>query len=149
ALATGYGGNIQLEQTAGAMLFQTANTVTGQGTAQTMNEQMRITNGGSVGIGTTTPNRKLEIAGSGRVQPSALPATAYAGDLAFDSSAANVLKYYNGSGWVSVTASASPVGTANAIQATNGTTSFISNNNVVIDTTNGRIGIGTNAPAQK
>ena len=61
ALQTGYGGQIAVEQVAGAMIFDTAASVTGQGTPQSMTERMRITNSGNVGIGITAPNAKLDV----------------------------------------------------------------------------------------
>ncbi len=54
---------------------------------------------GSIGAGTTSPTRVLEVAGAARFAPSALPGSPGAGDLVIDSAGANALKYYNGSSW--------------------------------------------------
>ncbi len=61
-----------------------------------------VTNTGNVGIGTTSPNRKLEVAGALRVQPSTLPASPTAGDIFVDSAGSNSLKYHNGTSWITV-----------------------------------------------
>jgi hypothetical protein len=81
----------------GALIFST----TPDG-ASALSERMRITNSGNVGIGTNNPARLLHVAGPVRITPAALPASPAAGDLAFDSGAANALKFYDGSAWNTV-----------------------------------------------
>jgi hypothetical protein len=54
---------------------------------------------GNVGIGTTSPNRLLEVAGPMRMVASALPGSPATGDMAIDSGDSNKLKWYNGSAW--------------------------------------------------
>ncbi len=56
----------------------------------------------NVGIGTTSPNRRLEVAGPVCISPAALPGSPGAGDLATDSGASNSLKFYNGTEWRSI-----------------------------------------------
>ncbi len=63
-------------------------------------EALRIDNLGSVGIGTTTPERLLHTDGPIRINPQALPGSPQAGDLAFDSADSNKLKFYDGSTWI-------------------------------------------------
>ncbi len=55
---------------------------------------------GNIGIGTTTPTQRLEVAGAMRIQPSTLPGTPDAGVLAVDTSDSNKLKFYDGSTWI-------------------------------------------------
>lgn len=56
---------------------------------------------GNVGIGTTAPVRGLEVKKNYgiRIQPSALPASPAAGDIAVDSNDNNTIKWYDGSAW--------------------------------------------------
>ncbi len=66
------------------------------------NEALRINAAGNVGIGTTAPIRLLDVAGSVRIAPTPLPTSPAAGDLAFDSTASNALKFYDGTIWKTV-----------------------------------------------
>jgi hypothetical protein len=54
--------------------------------------------GGNVGIGTTTPARKLHVSDAMRLEPTTAPASPAAGDLYFDSST-NKLRCYDGTAW--------------------------------------------------
>ncbi|NJL24190.1 MAG: hypothetical protein HC902_02745 [Calothrix sp. SM1_5_4] len=63
---------------------------------------MRVDQSGNVGIGTTTPARKLHVAGPMRLDPAALPGSPAAGDIAIDSGASNALKYHDGTSWVTL-----------------------------------------------
>ncbi len=74
----------------GQILLQTGNLRT---------TRMAINEDGNVGIGTTNPNRLLEVAGPIRLAPAALPGSPGAGDIAIDSSDSNRLKFYNGTSW--------------------------------------------------
>jgi hypothetical protein len=65
-------------------------------------ERMRIDASGNVGIGTTTPSQLLDVNGPIHLLPAALPGSPTAGVLAFDSGAANALKFYDGAAWQTV-----------------------------------------------
>lgn len=87
---------------------------------------------GNVGIGTTNPVRALHVNGPIRVAPASLPGSPAVGDIAIDSGAANALKYYNGSAWVS---------------AAGGSGQWtVSGNDIYYST--GNVGIGTTTPVQ-
>ncbi len=62
-------------------------------------DQFYIRGDGNVGIGTTSPNRLLEVAGPMRVVASAAPGTPARGDIYVDSTDSK-LKYHNGTGWI-------------------------------------------------
>jgi len=63
------------------------------------NERMRIDPSGNVGIGTTTPARKLHISDVMRLEPrNGAPSSPSKGDIYFDS-ADNKLKCYDGTNW--------------------------------------------------
>lgn len=70
--------------------------------AGALSEKMRIQADGNVGIGITSPARLLHINGPMRLTPTTLPGSPAAGDLAFDSLAANALKFYDGITWRTV-----------------------------------------------
>jgi hypothetical protein len=61
--------------------------------------RLTVTSAGNVGIGTTTPNFRLEIDSSLRLVPTATVPTASAGAMYYDS-ATNKLKLYDGTSWV-------------------------------------------------
>jgi hypothetical protein len=56
---------------------------------------------GNVGIGTTSPDRILHVAGPMKIDAAALPGSPATGDLAVDSGDSNTLKWYDGSSWQS------------------------------------------------
>ncbi|MFH0808549.1 MAG: hypothetical protein V1888_02945 [archaeon] len=63
-------------------------------------ERLRITSTGNVGIGTTSPARKLHINDTMRIEPtSTAPSSASLGDLYVDSDT-NELCFYNSTAWV-------------------------------------------------
>jgi hypothetical protein len=86
ALTAGAGTNVT-----GDLRFFTDN-------AGTLGEKMRIQADGNVGIGTTSPARKLHISDAMRLQPIASPpASPSMGDLYADTS--GELCYYDGAAW--------------------------------------------------
>lgn len=54
----------------------------------------------NVGIGTTAPQRKLHLNGSMRMDPTTTPTVPTAGDMFFDVTDGNKLKFYDGAAWV-------------------------------------------------
>jgi hypothetical protein len=65
SMATGFGAFIQNEQTVGGLIFSTAPSVTGSGTAMTMTERMRLNTAGFLGIATASPTSPLHVVGYG------------------------------------------------------------------------------------
>jgi hypothetical protein len=61
--------------------------------------RLTVTSAGNVGIGTTTPNFRLEIDSSLRLVPTSTVPTASAGAMYYDN-ATNKLKLYDGTSWV-------------------------------------------------
>jgi len=61
-------------------------------------EALTILQDGKVGIGTTTPARKLHVSDAMRLEPTTTPASPSAGDIYFDSST-NKLRCYDGNIW--------------------------------------------------
>jgi hypothetical protein len=119
-------------------------------------ERMRVTSSGDVGIGTTAPARLLHVNGPMRITPAALPSSPAAGDLAFDSTASNALKFYNGSAWQTI-----GTGTGNGDFLKNGTVAMTGNfrlgsqwlsndgdNEGLRIDNSGNVGIGTTTPSQ-
>jgi hypothetical protein len=82
----------------------TSNNVAGyfSATGATNNYGILVPNG-NVGIGNSTPQALLDIAGPMRIAPTALPASPTAGLMVMDSGSSNTLKYYNGISWQSLT----------------------------------------------
>jgi hypothetical protein len=101
---------------------------------------------GKVGVGTTNPVSALDVTGTMRLKPMALPGSGNLGELAFDSAGGNILKYWNGASWQSVAGAATtPAGPIGAVQFNNAGT-FGGSTNLFYDNVNGRLGIGTNSP---
>ena len=106
----GYQETVLSGQSTGDLIFGTRSVTTD--TAPT--ERMRITNGGNVGIGTSSPGCTLDVAGSIRIRPAAtLPSSPAAGQIAAVNTAtsptvgsvlslggsAYALAQYNGTVW--------------------------------------------------
>ncbi|HVK61255.1 MAG TPA: tail fiber domain-containing protein, partial [Bdellovibrionales bacterium] len=74
----------------------------GTGSGASRSNAMMILKNGNVGIGTSSPNRLLQVAGPIRVTASGAPSSPAAGDIYVDSGDSNKLKWYNGSAWQTV-----------------------------------------------
>lgn len=70
AINSGYGALILNNQSVGGLWFFTADSVVGQGTAFDPQSRMVIANSGNVGIGTDTPQQKLDVNGHLEVRDS-------------------------------------------------------------------------------
>lgn len=85
---------------------------------------------GNVGLGVSTPERKLDVNGSMRLATSTQPANLVSGDIYNDGSN---LFYYDGLTWVELTSG--------------GTSSFWNQNGSAIYYSGGNVGIGTSSPS--
>lgn len=110
---------------------------------------------GYMGIGTASPSRLLHVNGPMRLTPAGLPPTPAAGDLAFDSASSNLLKYHNGTTWISVgsgsgdfLASGSVAMTGNLRLGNNWLSNDGGSEGVYVDTA-GLVGIGTSSPSTR
>ncbi len=103
--------------------------------ATNLNVRATIDGSGNMGIGTTSPNRLLEVAGAVRFSPTTTPASPAAGDMFFDSAASNTLKFYDGGQWRSINTGTgfaaaganSDITSLNALTAINGASLAIGN----------------------
>ncbi|MDT7602770.1 MAG: trimeric autotransporter adhesin, partial [Acidobacteriota bacterium] len=124
--------------TTGALTFRTGDFFAG-----TETEQMRVTAGGRVGIGTTDPQATLDVAGTIRAR----------GGIVFDDG--TVLKSAQGNGGVlaasvvggTVVPAATGAGTANQLAKWADNAGTLGNSNVT--ESNGNIGIGIANPTQR
>jgi len=106
-------------------------------------ERMRITYGGNVGIGTTSPTRKLEVNGSFWLT----------GQLYDSTEAPGLSGYYlqstgSGTTWTDMSTVLLPSGTEGQTLYNNAGT-WTAHNGTFWDDVNSRLGIGTTAPDQK
>lgn len=111
-------------------------------------ERLRIDAGGNVGIGLTAPARSLHLAGPMRINPTALPGSPSAGDLAFDSGDSNSLKYYNGSAWVTLLGGGGSFNNVTNISNSSGNITMspaFSSGSLVIDSNTASVGSASGA----
>jgi hypothetical protein len=117
------------------------------------NNALMIRNDGNVGVGTSSPNRTLQVTGEARITdlttdtPTRIVGADADGDLG-EITLGSGLSITSG---VLNTSSTLNTGSGTAGQVTfwNGTNSITGNNNLWWDNTNARLGIGTNTPTSK
>ncbi len=125
-------------------------------TTSTMNERMRITSDGNVGIGTTNPGVALDIGQKtdGLLLPGGSttqrPASPVNGTLRYNSDSSAVEVYQN-SVWNNVSAggAATAGGSAGQVQFNGINNVLAGSSSLVWDNTNLRLGIGTTGPTAK
>lgn len=103
-------------------------------------------NGGSLGVGTTTPGARLDVAGGIRLGDDTGTCTGRAGTLRYNGTA---LQICDGTSWTAVGGggSGTPAGSGTEVQFNNGG-SFGANGNFVWDNTNTRLGVGQSGPTE-
>ena len=156
------GGRSTGNAAGGVLTFSTSPASGTSGTAaNALVERMRIDSAGNVGIGTSSPNHKLDVAGN-----LGLASSAYLNFGATDGTAgyglrdnAGVVEYKNSAGtWTSILSSSGGVTIGgNVTGGTVGSILFAGASNVVAqdnanffyDQSNHRLGLGTTSPAQQ
>ena len=156
------GGRSTGNAAGGVLTFSTSPASGTSGTAaNALVERMRIDSAGKVGIGTSSPNHKLDVAGN-----LGLASSAYLNFGATDGTAgyglrdnAGVVEYKNSAGtWTSILSSSGGVTIGgNVTGGTVGSILFAGASNVVAqdnanffyDQSNHRLGLGTTSPAQQ
>ncbi|MCX6781704.1 MAG: hypothetical protein NTW66_01080 [Candidatus Magasanikbacteria bacterium] len=138
ALLAGSSGNI---------MFYTG----GYGPATMDTERMRIENNGDVAIGTSSTYERLTVAGGINIGATTTP-TSTAGTIAFNGTD---FIGYNGSQWLSLTATGTATGTGNVYGSGSAGqlaywdtgSSITGSSSLYWDETNGNLGIGTSTPS--
>jgi hypothetical protein len=144
SISTGYTGSLWVSPGDGHFEMRLGQTNAGApDTAVTENTVLTVLNNGNVGIGTTTPGYKLDVAGALRLQPSGAP-TGANGVIYYDSTA-DKFKCYEGGAWKDCISAGAigGSGTTNYLAKWTGSTTL--GNSIIYD--NGtNVGIGTTAP---
>ncbi|MEQ1878602.1 MAG: hypothetical protein ABL958_18310, partial [Bdellovibrionia bacterium] len=119
-------------------------------------ERMRIDPSGNVGIGTASPSSQLSVAKDinvGGIATGSAPAVSATdeGRIYYDSTLDKFRVSQSGGAYVDLVGSGSASsGTAGHLQFSNGSGGFSSDSNQIFwDSTNDRLGVGTNAPSGK
>lgn len=87
--------------TGGDLIFQTSNGSTSGASQNTLDERMRITDTGEIGIGESNPQRALHIKDVMRLEPRATaPAGPATGDIYIDSDGSQAACVYLNGAWV-------------------------------------------------
>jgi hypothetical protein len=109
------------------------------------NERIRITSGGNVGIGETSPSQKLHVAGNLR-----LTGAFYDSNNAAGTSGQVLSSTATGTDWISLSEIQGVDGTGSAGQVAfwSDTDTITGESNLYWDSTNNRLGIGTNLPSE-
>lgn len=124
-------------------------------------ERMRINAAGNVGIGTSSPTAALDVTTTGTLasairiprdstamRPVGSAPVDLQGMMRYNTTLEKYEVYEGTTGWASLSTGAggAAVGPTGAIQYSDGSDGFLSKNNIVIDGTNGRLGVGTATP---
>ena len=126
---TSTSASIRFYNTNGGLYYPGSDAI---GIITNASEKMRITSGGNVGIGTTSPNAKLEVFGGSAITT-----------LANSYTNAGYLHQYNSSNLLAIGSD----GTSMILQAVNATNN--TSKNILLNPLGGNVGIGSTTPNNK